>query len=290
MSDKIRKIRGTNFTKEEELLLLEEVDKEKLIVECKITNKTSSIEKEQAWTRIACRFNSRNLECRSIDQLKSKYDNLKSKARKVVANKRAFLKGTGGGPCTCGDGFDPIIESILKIINIKTVVGHTSKFDSADYDWKEHDIPLLPGHSSTSPIPVREPLLCITGSSSGTGKNESTSNDWSHYVPKKLKEPISKKLRPSVTNPVTTAKAEYYNLKTKYLKLVIEEPLRKEETEKKEEQRRQEEHTKKKNKIFKASYRRASKERRDGEKGRTTTSGRTHKKNVIIRFANSRNE
>lgn len=45
MSDKIRKIRGTNFTKEEELLLLEEVDKEKLIVECKITNKTSSIEK-----------------------------------------------------------------------------------------------------------------------------------------------------------------------------------------------------------------------------------------------------
>ncbi|KAK9728103.1 hypothetical protein QE152_g18128 [Popillia japonica] len=139
----------------------------------------------------------------------------------------------------------------------------------ADYDWKEHDIPLLPAHSSTSPIPVRmiieieqtnkeinepipscsftnqEPLLCITGSSSGTGKNESTSNDWSHYVPKKLKEPISKKLRPSVTNPVTTAKAEYYNLKTKYLKLVIEEHLRKEETEKKEEQRRQEEHTKK---------------------------------------------
>ncbi|KAK9744178.1 Myb/SANT-like DNA-binding domain [Popillia japonica] len=214
MSDKIRKIRGTNFTKEEELLLLEEVDKEKLIVECKITNKTSSIEKEQAWTRIACRFNSRNLECRSIDQLKSKYDNLKSKARKVVANKRASLKGTGGSP-TCGGRFDPIIGSILKIINIKTIVGHTSKFDSdsscADYDWKKHDIPLLHAHSSASPIPVRMII-----------EVKETNKEINDPIPSCINDPIPSC---SFTN-----------------QLVIEEQIRKEETEKKEEQRRQEEH------------------------------------------------
>ncbi|KAK9728108.1 Myb/SANT-like DNA-binding domain [Popillia japonica] len=96
MSDKIRKIRGTNFTKEEEqeeLLLLEEVDKEKLIVECKITNKTSSIEKEQAWTKIACRFNSRNLECRFIDKLKSKYAILRRRQEKCSSKQASLFKG-----------------------------------------------------------------------------------------------------------------------------------------------------------------------------------------------------
>lgn len=45
MCDKIKKNRAANFSKEEELLLVEEVQKERHIVECKTTNKISSIEK-----------------------------------------------------------------------------------------------------------------------------------------------------------------------------------------------------------------------------------------------------
>lgn len=63
-----------------------------------------------------------------MDQLKSKYDNLKTKARKVVASQRTYIRGTGGGT-PISEKFDPIIEAILKIINIKTVVGFENSLD-----------------------------------------------------------------------------------------------------------------------------------------------------------------
>lgn len=72
-------------------------------------------------------------------------------------------------------------------------------------------------------------------------------SDWSHYVPRKLKEPVSKKLRPTVQNPLNSVKAECYAMKLEYLKGEVkaqkqnyEMALRREEKEHEMAQRREE--------------------------------------------------
>lgn len=73
-------------------------------------------------------FNSKTFCNRSLPQIKSKY-NLKSKARKDVAKHKQYIRGTGGGPAG-NDKFDPMIEAISEIVNLKPVVGFPSTFNS----------------------------------------------------------------------------------------------------------------------------------------------------------------
>ncbi|XP_044745799.1 myb/SANT-like DNA-binding domain-containing protein 3 [Coccinella septempunctata] len=123
-----KRVRSSNFSKEEELLLANEVLKYKNIIECKTTNKTSNVEKEEAWKKVEDGFNAKNFHYRSLQQLKAKFDNLKTKARKEVAQQKSYLYGTGGGPSV--KVLDPITEIILDIINFKTVVGFPALTDS----------------------------------------------------------------------------------------------------------------------------------------------------------------
>lgn len=76
-------------------------------------------------------YNANSLEYRNVDQLKSKFDNLKTKVRKFVAQERCYIRGTGGGG-SLPTNTDPIVELVLKIINWKTVVGLENTLDS-DY-------------------------------------------------------------------------------------------------------------------------------------------------------------
>ena len=76
-------------------------------------------------------YNANSLEYRNVDQLKSKFDNLKTKVRKIVAQERTYIKGTGGGG-PANTTTDPIVELVLKIINWKTVVDLQNDWDS-DY-------------------------------------------------------------------------------------------------------------------------------------------------------------
>ncbi|CAH0561719.1 unnamed protein product [Brassicogethes aeneus] len=102
--------------------LLKAIYLERQTIENKETNKITTQEKEKAWGRVAVAFNAASNEYRNTDQLKSKFDNLKTKTRKIVAHERAHIRGTGGGapiPITN----DPVTELVLKIINIETVVG-----------------------------------------------------------------------------------------------------------------------------------------------------------------------
>ncbi|KAG5884256.1 hypothetical protein JTB14_011745 [Gonioctena quinquepunctata] len=126
-----RKKKSVSFSVEEQLRLLDLINKEKNIIENKTTNKFTNDEKDKAWQRVTAAFNALALHRRNMDQLKSKYDNLKTKKRKVVAAQRTYIKGTGGGPPVT-DKFDPVIENVLKIINIKTVVGFDSILDCDD--------------------------------------------------------------------------------------------------------------------------------------------------------------
>ncbi|XP_074032326.1 uncharacterized protein [Leptinotarsa decemlineata] len=66
---------------------------------------------------------------RSISQIKAKFDNLKTKARKDMAKQKSYMTGTGGGPAIKID-LDPVTEATLNIINMKTVVGLNNSLDS----------------------------------------------------------------------------------------------------------------------------------------------------------------
>ncbi|KAG5895457.1 hypothetical protein JTB14_001333 [Gonioctena quinquepunctata] len=77
------------------MLLVEEVEKFKNIIECKTSDKVSN----------------------------------SNKARKCAAENRGYYRGTGGGPTNEPD-WDPVVEAVLRVINEKTVIGFHNPNDS----------------------------------------------------------------------------------------------------------------------------------------------------------------
>ncbi|KAG5889973.1 hypothetical protein JTB14_020261 [Gonioctena quinquepunctata] len=100
------------------MLLVEEVEK------LKITDKVNNYDKSQAWIKVTTHFNAKgpSQRARSIEQLKGKYENLKTKARKYAADNKKYLQATGGWPSHHPD-WGPVIEAILRVMNGKTVIG-----------------------------------------------------------------------------------------------------------------------------------------------------------------------
>ncbi|KAG5894798.1 hypothetical protein JTB14_008289 [Gonioctena quinquepunctata] len=216
-----RKKKSVSFSVEEQLRLLDLINKEKNIIENKTTNKFTNDEKDKAWQRVTAAFNALALHRRNMDQLKSKYDNLKTKTRKVVAAQRTYIKGTGGGPPVT-DKFDPVIENVLKIINIKTVVGFDSILDCDDDldTGNEADDFSTTETGHTNYVEKQIPDL------------PKLKRKWSSYTPYKLKEPVTRQLRPTVMNPAILAKKHFIkkiDLLEKQVWAIEEENRRQEE-------------------------------------------------------------
>lgn len=74
---------------------------------------------------------------RSVDQLKIKYDNLKNKARKIVAHNKSYVKGTDDGSAS---SFKGVLQLILRIINKTTVADHASSFDCDVQSSNQEDL------------------------------------------------------------------------------------------------------------------------------------------------------
>jgi hypothetical protein len=73
---------------------------------------------------------------RTLAQIKTKFDNLKTKARKTVAANKQSVTRTGGGPSEYTD-IDPVTDAVLQIINMKTVTGFNNPWD-CDGDLEEN--------------------------------------------------------------------------------------------------------------------------------------------------------
>lgn len=125
------KNRVPNFTSSEKAHLLRIIaNKYASILEDKKTDRASSNEKEKAWKNVEMEFNASSISStyRPAISLKKCYENRKKEYRKLLADERKEVLLTGGGP-------PPKIkkdetEDILKsIINEKTLVGLTNKFD-----------------------------------------------------------------------------------------------------------------------------------------------------------------
>ncbi|KAG5878948.1 hypothetical protein JTB14_030924 [Gonioctena quinquepunctata] len=162
-----------------------------------------------------------------MDQLKSKYDNLKTETRKVVAAQ--------------------LIENVLKIINIKTVVGFDSILDcddDLDTGNEADDFSTTEtGHTNYVEKQIPDlPILIIHDTNKESEPSEShtaeeivshcTQDNGVAYTPYKLKEPVTRQLRPTVMNPAILAKEAFYkkiDLLEKQVWAIEEENRRQEE-------------------------------------------------------------
>ncbi|KAJ8971787.1 hypothetical protein NQ314_000533 [Rhamnusium bicolor] len=95
-----KRIRTANYSLEEKNVLLQLVQKYKIIIENKKTDASSNAEKESIWRKIYAEFNSvapNNIE-RDVTSLKKAYLNMKKTVRKEIAEERLSILKTGGGP------------------------------------------------------------------------------------------------------------------------------------------------------------------------------------------------
>lgn len=109
--------RAANFSKYEEQLLISLVEKYKKVIESKKSNSVTWKDKETAWLKIECEFNSKNNDntFRSVKHLKEKYNNLKKNTKKKFAIEKMNISKTGGGsytPISVTD-IDLMIKEIL---------------------------------------------------------------------------------------------------------------------------------------------------------------------------------
>ncbi|XP_074042185.1 uncharacterized protein isoform X2 [Leptinotarsa decemlineata] len=267
-----KKVRSSNFSREEEMNLIQEIEKFKHILECKTTNKVTNAEKEEAWRKVLSSFNSRNIQVRSISQIKAKFDNLKTKARKDMAKQKSYMTGTGGGPAIKID-LDPVTEATLNIINMKTL---DLGMDASSSVLKEELLKEYPQQfvdsemtiiaageakdemseiSTQSIVPefteeiVLEenqisPPRSMTPSGSMSSKKQTHIKkkiDWSSYAPNNLKRKANGKLHPTKINPLYNAKEDYYKKKKELLEKTVEA----EEKGRSRRREREEEHLKK---------------------------------------------
>ncbi|KAF2889097.1 hypothetical protein ILUMI_17076 [Ignelater luminosus] len=194
------RIRGSNFTKEEELSLLNIIAKYKNIVECKNSNKITTKQREEAWINIETEFNSCNRH-RTLHQIKRKFDNLKTAARKYACCNKENLNITGGRPS--GNLENVVYDKMLEIINNKTVIGLKNPYDDDGRSSGEQSMVYEPVESTSiqeqlNSIEMDNELLSypITVTQE---TNECTSSDltenWATYTPTMLKAKKNKKLQ-----------------------------------------------------------------------------------------------
>jgi len=119
-----KRVRSTNYTMEEKSYLINIIKKYKNIIESKQTDKLSWKDKSNAWETITNEFNATALSgtYRTTESLKKFYENLKKDTRKMATQEKMELYKTGGGR-PANKVLDPLHESVLTLMNTKTVEG-----------------------------------------------------------------------------------------------------------------------------------------------------------------------
>ncbi|KAG5872106.1 hypothetical protein JTB14_031048 [Gonioctena quinquepunctata] len=219
-----RKKKSVSFSVEEQLRLLDLINKEKNIIENKTTNKFTNDEKDKAWQRVTAAFNALALHRRNMDQLKSKYDNLKTKTRKVDLD-------TGNEAddfSTTETGHTNYVEK--QIPDLPILIIHDTNKESEPSE--SHTAEEIVSHCTQDNGENSTTNLDLGNEATGPASLKKLKRKWSSYTPYKLKEPVTRQLRPTVMNPAILAKEAFYKKKIDLLEKqvwAIEEENRRQE-------------------------------------------------------------
>ncbi|KYQ47798.1 UPF0439 protein C9orf30 like protein [Trachymyrmex zeteki] len=92
IKNKQQRKRAENFSEAEKMILTNLVLQYKDVIENKKSDSVTSKDKDKCWKTIEIAFNSRSsAKCRSSEVLRSCWDNLKKKNKKVFCGKNAAL-------------------------------------------------------------------------------------------------------------------------------------------------------------------------------------------------------
>lgn len=109
--------RTSSKFEEDKVLLVELVEENKLVIECKKTDSISNKTKNETWEKITKVYNSRrNGGEKTSHQLKTAFKNLKGKVRKEVANDRTEIYKTGGGVSNIKLNDNPLMSIVAKSV------------------------------------------------------------------------------------------------------------------------------------------------------------------------------
>ena len=109
------------------------VEKSKSVIECRKNDSRSLKAKATAWEKITAEYNKHpQVNERDVKQLKKCWDNLKSKAKKQVAEAKRVHRRTGGG--TPPKAADPISDIVVSVTSDEINPLENAFDDDAEYN------------------------------------------------------------------------------------------------------------------------------------------------------------
>ena len=109
------------------------VEKLKDVIECRKNDSRSLTVKATAWEKITAEYNKHpHVNERDVKQLKKCWDNLKSKAKKQVAEAKRVHRRTGGG--TPPKAADPISDIVVSVTSDEINPLENAFDDDAEYN------------------------------------------------------------------------------------------------------------------------------------------------------------
>ncbi|XP_067622099.1 myb/SANT-like DNA-binding domain-containing protein 3 [Eurosta solidaginis] len=186
------KPRLPNFSSAEETLLISLAEQHASILENKKTDAVFCEQKRKVWEQIDRAFEAQMGVKRGAKNLKEKYENMKRKARKSLAEERQEIYRTGGGRNR--SYVDPNTERLAALLG-QTATGFANSFDSdvITYEIEAMEKPRVDEASSEI---LEESMRCIEVpifEAVETLEN-TTATDWSSWNPTQLKTKPSEKL------------------------------------------------------------------------------------------------
>ncbi|XP_034255340.1 myb/SANT-like DNA-binding domain-containing protein 3 [Thrips palmi] len=121
--------RSPNFIESEKLLFSQLLEVHAPAIECKRSDAQTAKEKKEAWEALHASFNaSTTYVTRTIDNLKSLWDNMKAQARKALGTERREMYGTGGGAINTEGLPTNVDEAVIAVIG-KSATGLENPHD-----------------------------------------------------------------------------------------------------------------------------------------------------------------
>lgn len=96
--DKNERKRKLNFSTSEINKITELVEENLQVIQSKLTNSITNKTKQETWAKIARQVNAIGVAHRSVQDIKDKWKNLQTMAKKEFARQRGSFGLTGGGP------------------------------------------------------------------------------------------------------------------------------------------------------------------------------------------------
>ncbi|CAH1106928.1 unnamed protein product [Psylliodes chrysocephalus] len=124
-----KRVRSSNFSEQDKVLLISIISNYKNIIENKCTNLVTTKAKNIAWQKICDTFNAASGRGRSVQSLQIFYKNKKKDVRQKVADEKCSTKKTGGGPSKVFQR-DQTEELVHSLMNIKSIYGLPCSHDS----------------------------------------------------------------------------------------------------------------------------------------------------------------